>query len=101
MIDNPNPNQIIIKYPVFPKLLYDDSYFGKNYCEIYKMNRIPSLNMNFIYQKIKEIYRLIESPGFNSIYKNPDYSLNNYEGSRLLGIEQKSYLQNVWIALIN
>ena len=63
------------------------------------MNRIPSLNMNFIYQKIKEIYRLIESPGFNSIYKNPDYSLNNYEGSRLLRIEQKSYLQNVWIAL--
>ena len=99
MIDNPNPNQIIIKYPVFPKLLYDDFYFGRNYFEIYKINRISNLNMNLIHQKIREIYRLIEGPEFSSIYKNTDYSLNNYEDSKLLRIEQKLYLPNVWISL--
>ena len=99
VIDNPNPNQIIIKYPVFPKLLYDDFYFGRNYFEIYKINRISNLNMNLIHQKIREIYRLIEGSEFSSIYKNTDYSLNNYEDSKLLRIEQKLYLPNVWISL--
>ena len=55
--------------------------------------------MNLIHQKIREIYRLIEGPEFSSIYKNTDYSLNNYEDSKLLRIEQKLYLPNVWISL--
>ena len=92
-------NQISIKYPVFPKLLYDDFYFGKTYFELYRINNIPPLNVNLINQKIKEIYKLIKSPEFNSIYKSYNYSLNNYDESNLLKIEQKDYLSNIWVAL--
>ena len=92
-------NQISIKYPVFPKLLYDDFYFGKTYLELYRINNIPPLNVNLINQKIKEIYKLIKSPEFNSIYKSYNYSLNNYDESNLLKIEQKDYLSNIWVAL--
>ena len=99
MIDIPNSNEILIKYPVFPKLLYDDSYFGKTYYEIYKLNRIPILNMNEYHKKIKEIYKLIISSDFNLVYKNANYSLNNFDDSKLLNIEQKVYLPNIWIAL--
>ena len=59
MVDIPNSNDIIIKYPIFPKLLYDDYYFGKTYFDLYKDNEIPTLNMNLINQKIKEIKKLI------------------------------------------
>ena len=99
MVDIPNSNDIIIKYPIFPKLLYDDYYFGKTYFDLYKDNEIPTLNMNLINQKIKEIKKLIRNPDFNSVYKNINYSLNNLEESKLLMIEQKFYLPNVWIAL--
>ena len=99
MIDIPNSNKIIIKYPVFPILLYDDSYFRMTYYEIYKLNRIPTLNTKFINNKIIEIYKLIESSEFHLVYKNTNYSLNNYDDSKLLNIEQKEYLLNVWIAL--
>ena len=92
-------NQISIKYPVCPKLLYDDFYFGKTYFELYRINNIPPLNVNLINQKIKEIYKLIKSPEFNSIYKSYNYSLNNYDESNLLKIEQKDYLSNIWVAL--
>ena len=92
-------NQISIKYPVFPKLLYDDFYFGKTYFELYRINNIPPLNVNLLNQKIKEIYKLIKSPEFNSIYKSYNYSLNNYDESNLLKIEQKDYLSNIWVAL--
>ena len=92
-------NQISIKYPVFPKLLYDDFYFGKTYSEIYRINNIPPLNVNFINKNIKDIYKLIMSPEFNSIYNSYNYSLNNYDESNLLKIEQKDYLSNVWVAL--
>ena len=92
-------NQISIKYPVFPKLLYDDFYFGQTYFELYRINNIPPLNVNLINQKIKEIYKLIKSPEFNSIYKSYNYSLNNYDESNLLKIEQKDYLSNIWVAL--
>ena len=92
-------NQISIKYPVFPKLLYNDFYFGKTYFELYRINNIPPLNVNLINQKIKEIYKLIKSPEFNSIYKSYNYSLNNYDESNLLKIEQKDYLSNIWVAL--
>ena len=69
------------------------------YYEIYKLNRIPTLNTKFINNKIIEIYKLIESSEFNLVYKNTNYSLNNYDDSKLLNIEQKEYLLNVWIAL--
>ena len=92
-------NQISIKYPVFPKLLYDDFYFGKTYFELYRINNIPPLNVNLINQKIKEIYKLIKSPEFNSIYKSYNYCLNKYDESNLLKIEQKDYLSNIWVAL--
>ena len=92
-------NQISIKYPVFPKLLYDDFYFGRTYSELYKMNNIPLLNMNCVNQNIRDIYKLIKSSEFNVIYKDYNYSLNNYEESNLLKIEQKDYLSNVWVAL--
>ena len=92
-------NKISIKYPVFPKLLYDDFYFGKTYSELYKINNVPLLNVNCINQKVKEIYKLINSTEFNAIYKNSNYSLNYYEDSNLLRIQQKYYLTNVWVAL--
>lgn len=98
VINNLN-NKISIKYPVFPKLLYDDFYFGKTYSELYKINNVPLLNVNCINQKVKEIYKLINSTEFNAIYKNSNYSLNYYEDSNLLRIQQKYYLTNVWVAL--
>ena len=98
VINNFN-NKISIKYPIFPKLLYDNSYFGKTYFEIYKINRIPLLNMNYVNQKIIELYKLINSSEFNAIYKNVEYSLNNFEKSKLTQIDQNIYLPNVWLAL--
>ena len=88
-------NQISIKYPVFPKLLYDDFYFGKTYFELYRINNIPPLNVNLINQKIKEIYKLIKSPEFNSIYKSYNYCLNKYDESNLLKIEQKKIIYQI------
>ena len=99
IIHRPNTNEILIKYPVFPKLLYDDFYFGKSYLEIYKINGIPPLIMNDIKKNINEISKLIENKEFNSIYRKVNYSLNNYEDSKILKIEHKFILPNVWLAL--
>ena len=99
IINEQNSNNIKIKYPIFPKLLYDDYYFGRKYYEINRINNIPELNMNALNIKIKKIYNLIKSPEFNAVYKNVDYSLNYYDDSSLLRIPQKFILPNVWIAL--
>ena len=99
IFNKPNSNEIIIKYPVFPKLLYDDYYFNAKYSDIYKINEIPPLNMNFINQNIKDITNLINNKEFNLVYSNSKYSLNNYNNSKLLRIEQKIILPNIWLAL--
>ena len=95
----PNSCDIMIKYLIFPKLLYDDYYFRTKYSEIYKFNEIPSLNMNFIHQNIKDIMNLINNKEFNSIYNNTKYSLNSFNKSKLLRIEQIKILPNIWLAL--
>lgn len=99
ILNKPNSNEIIIKYPIFPKLLYDDYYFNIKYSEIYKINEIPPLNMNSINQNIKDITNLINNKEFNSVYNNSKYSLNNYSNSKLLRIEQSIILPLIWLAL--
>ena len=99
IMNKANSCDIIIKYPVFPKLLYDDYYFNKKYSEIYNINQIPSINMSYIKQNIKEIYNLIHNKEFNSVYNHISYSLNNYNKSRLLRIDMKTLLPNIWLVL--
>ena len=96
IINEQNSNNIKIKYPIFPKLLYDDYYFGRKYYEINRINNIPELNMNALNIKIKKIYNLIKSPEFNAVYKNVDYSLNychtiEEKNSRFAEIIEKIY----------
>ena len=97
--NKPISNGIIIKYPIFPKLLYDDNYFKIKYSEIHKFNEIPPLNMNSINQNIRDINNLIANKEFNTVYNNTKYSLNNYKKSKLLRIEQRIILKNIWLAL--
>ena len=99
IMNKPNTNDIIIKYPIFPKLLYDDYYFNTKYSEIYKNNQIPTLNLNAINQNIKDIYNLLKNKEFHLVYSHTNYSLNNYNNSKLLRIEQKIFLPVIWLAL--
>ena len=99
IMNKPNSNDIIIKYPIFPKLLYDDYYFNVKYSEIYKINQIPMLNLNAINQNIKDIYNLLKNKEFNLVYNHTKYCLNNYNNSKLLRIEQKIILPIIWLAL--
>ena len=94
-----NSNEISIKYPLFPKLLYDDYYFNMPYSEIFIINNIPSLDMSLINKNIKEIINLIKNQEFNTVYIHSNYSLNNYNKSKFLRIEQRSIIPNVWLAL--
>ena len=99
ILNKQNGSEICIKYPVFPKLLYDDFYFNTKYSQIFNINQIPSLNINFINQNIKEITNLIKNKEFNLVYSNTNYSLNNYNNSKLLRIKQNIILKNVWLSL--
>ena len=99
IMNKPNSNDIIIKYPVFPKLLYDDYYFNTKYNEIYKINQIPALNLNAINQNIKDINNLINNKEFNLVYNHTNYKLNSFNNSKLLRIEQNIILPIIWLAL--
>ena len=99
MINKNNTNDIIIKYPVFPKLLYDDYYFNKKYSDIYNTNNIPSINMAYVKQNIKDINNLMRNKEFSSVYCHTNYSLNNYNKSKLLRIDMKTILPNIWLVL--
>ena len=99
VINKKNSNDIIIKYPVFPKLLYDDIYFNKKYSDIHNMNNIPPLNISHIKQNIKDISNLLKNKEVSSVYSYVNYSLNNYNKSKLLRIDMKTILPNIWLVL--
>ena len=99
ILNKQNSNEICIKYPVFPKLLYDDFYFNTKYFQIFNINKIPTVNINFINQNIKDITNLINNKEFNLVYSNTHYSLYNFKNSKLLRIEQKILLKNIWLCL--
>lgn len=99
IISNRANNGITIKYPVFPKLLYDDYFFNKPYSELYIINKVPIINMVPINLNLREINNLIKNKEFSSVYNHINYTLNNYDNSKLLRIEQKTLLPCIWLAL--
>lgn len=91
-------DKIVIKYPVFPILLYDNTFMDKPYYEIYLRNNIPvPLNLRKDLHKTYEY--LVNKEEYNKIYQGTKYNLNLFNQSKALSVSMEDYINLTWLML--
>ncbi len=92
----PNEDKINIEYPIFPKLLNDEIFFGEDYQE--KMyDRVLPLQGDFIGLIKNEIYKILNSPKYSEIYYNTGYRFDLFKPSI---INMETYVNYSWLILM-
>jgi hypothetical protein len=92
----PNEDKINIEYPIFPKLLNDDIFFGEEYQE--KMfDRVLPFPGDYIALNKNEIYKILNSPKYTEIYYNTGYRFDLFKPSI---IQMETYVNYSWLILM-
>ena len=92
----PNEDKINIEYPIFPKLLNDDIFFGEEYQE--KMfERVLPFPGDYIALNKNEIYKILNSPKYTEIYYNTGYRFDLFKPSV---IQMETYVNYSWLILM-
>ena len=91
-----NEDKINIEYPIFPKLLNDEEFFGEEYKE--KMyDRVLPFPKDYIALNKSEIYKIINSPKYSEIYYNTGYKFDLFKPSI---IHMETYVNYSWLILM-
>lgn len=98
MITLTNNGKLTIKYPVFPMLLYDNSFMDKPYSEIYLRNNI-SKPMNLRKDLNKTFEYLVNRPEYNEIYHGTKYNLHLFSSSKVSSVSMENYINLTWLML--
>ena len=95
-----NENKVNIEYNIFPKLLYDNSFFGKPYSQIFISNKIEQKE-NLFESQNKKFQSILNDQKYLNIYYNNNYDLNLINQSSINKLKKYNCVDLTWLLVLS